>query len=78
MKCAKALEMVSSRACCCNKGVVVSGSGLREEPLKLEYALEDKEFRTLPSDLITLVLEGREYEGIFSCFFLGEDRLNVP
>ena len=61
--------MMSARACWCNKGVVVSGSGLREESSGLEYTLEDEEFRTLPPDLMMLVLEGERYQGILSCFF---------
>ena len=66
LKCAETLEMVSSRVCHCNEGVVASGSGLREESLELEYTSGNEEFRIPPPDLMTLVLEGREYEGIFS------------
>ena len=58
LKCAEALEIMSTRACCCNEGAVASGSGLQEESLELEYTLEDEEFRMQPSDLMTLVLEG--------------------
>ena len=50
--------MMLVRACCCNVGVVMSGSGLREESLELEYTSEDEEFRMPPPDLMTLVLEG--------------------
>ena len=69
LKCTKALEMMLMKACQCNEGVVVSESRIREESLELEYASEDEEFRTLPSDLTTLVLEGERYQCIFSCFF---------
>ena len=48
----------------------MSGSRIREESPELEYALEDEEFRMPPPDLITLVLEGERYQGIFSHFFL--------
>ena len=58
LKCAKASEMILSKACHCNKGVVMSGSGLREESLELKYTSEDKEFRMPPPELMTLVLEG--------------------
>ena len=58
LKCAKALELVSSRAYRCGESVVASGSGLREES-ELEYALTgEEEFRTPPPDLMTLVIEG--------------------
>ena len=70
LKCTKALKMMLLRVCCCNKGVVASGSGSREESSELEYTSEDEEFRTLPPDLMTLVLEGRGtkvYLAISSC-----------
>ena len=35
-------SMMSVRACQCNKGVVASGSGIREEFLELECTLEDE------------------------------------
>ena len=63
LKCTKALEMMLVRACCCNEGAIASGSGLREESSELEYASEDEEFRTLPPDLMTLVLEMQETQG---------------
>ena len=69
LKCTKALEMMLVRACQCNDGAVMSGSGIVEESSELEYALEEEEFRTPPPDLMTLVLEGERYQGIFSCFF---------
>ena len=69
LKCIKALKMMSVRACQCNKGAIVSGSGIREESLEPEYTLEDEEFRMPPPDLMTLVLEGERYQGIFSHFF---------
>ena len=72
LKCIKALKMMSARACHCNEGAVASGSGIREESLELEYASEDEEFRMLSPDLMTLVLEGERYQGIFSYFFSRE------
>ena len=48
LKCAEALEIMLSRACCCNEGTVASVSGVREESSQLEYTSEDEEFRTLP------------------------------
>ena len=69
LKCTEALEMMSVRACHCNKGVVVSGSGIREVSSELEYTLEDEEFRMPPPDLMTLVLEGERYQGVLSHFF---------
>ena len=72
LKCTEALKMMSVRACQCNDGAVASGSGIREESLELEYASEDEEFRMLPPDLMTLVLEGERYQGIFSWFFSRE------
>ena len=70
--CTKALEMMLVRACQCSDSMVVSGSGIREESLELEYTLEDEEFRTLPPNLMTLVLGGGRYQGILSHFFFGE------
>ena len=70
LKCAEALEMMLVKACQCNKGAIASGSRVREESSELEYASEDEKFRTPPPDLMTLVLEGERYQGIFSCFFL--------
>ena len=69
LKCTEALKMMLERACHCNEGVIASGSGIVEESSELEYALEDEEFRIPPLDLMTLVLEGERYQGIFSCFF---------
>ena len=71
LKCAKALKMMLARACQCNEGMVASGSGIREEYLELEYALENEEFRMPPPDLMMLVLEGERYQGILSHFFFG-------
>ena len=68
LRCAKALEMMLVRACRCNEGTIASGSGIREESSELEYTSEDEEFR-IPPDLMTLVLEGERYQGIFSHFF---------
>ena len=73
LKCTEALKMMSVRACQCNDGAVASGSGIREESLELEYTLEDEEFRTLPPDLMSLVLKGERYPGIFSHFFPYEE-----
>ena len=70
LKCTKALEMMLVRAYCCNEETVASGSGVREESPKLEYASENEEFNTPPPDLMTFVLEGERYQGIFSYFFL--------
>ena len=36
------------KAYCCERGCTASGSGVEEESLELEYALENEEFRTLP------------------------------
>jgi len=63
-----ALEILLAKVCWCNKEVVVSGSGVREELSELEYASEDEEeeeeFRMPPPDLMTLVLEARTQGGI--------------
>ena len=69
LKYTEALKMMSARAYHCNKGAVAPGSGIREESSELEYVSEDEEFRTLPPDLMMLVLEGGRYQGILSCFF---------
>ena len=61
LKCTEALEIMSVRACHCNEEAVTSGSGVMEESLELEYALEDEEFRTPPPDLMMLILEGERY-----------------
>ena len=55
------------KVCGCNDDVVASGSGGRGVSLELEYASEDEEeeFRTLPPDLMTLVIEGRTPRGMF-------------
>ena len=47
--------------------VALTGSRGREVSLELEYASEDEEeeFRTLPPDLMTLVIEGRTPRGMF-------------
>jgi len=66
LRCSKALELLSSRLCWRNEGMVALRSGVREESSELEYASEDKEFRMPPPDLMTLVLEGRTYKGMFT------------
>ena len=63
-----ALELLSVKVCWCNDDVVVaSGSRRREVSSELEYASEDEEeeFRTLPPDLMTLVIEGHTPQGMF-------------
>ena len=60
------LELLSVKVCQCNDGVVTSGSGGGEVSLELEYASEDEEeFRTLPPDLMTLVIEECTPQGMF-------------
>ena len=57
------------KVCQCNDDVVALGSGVIEELLELEYALEDGEeeedFRTPPPDLMMLVIEGHTLQGMF-------------
>ena len=62
-----ALELLLVKVCRCNDDVVTSGSGGREVSSELEYASEDEEeeFRTLPPDLMTLVIEGCTPQGMF-------------
>ena len=62
-----ALELLSVKVCQCNNEVVASGSGTREVSSELEYASEDEEeeFRMLPPDLMTLVIEGCTPWGMF-------------
>ena len=55
-----ALKLLSVKVCRCNDNIVVSGSGAIKVSLELEYASEDddeEEFRTLPPDLMTLVIK---------------------
>ena len=61
------LELLSVKVCRCNDNVVALGSRGREVSSELEYASEDEEeeFRTLPPDLMTLVIEGCTPWGMF-------------
>ena len=62
------LKLLSVRVCQCNNDVVASGSGALEGSSELEYALEDdeeEEFRTLPPDLMMLVIKGCTPQGMF-------------
>ena len=79
LKCAEALEMMLSRACCCNKKPIALGSGLREEEmLELEYALENKVFATPVPDFMTLVLEGNSSHGEHSsCLSVKENKTDA-
>ena len=62
-----ALELLSVKVCQCNDDVITSGSGGGQVSLALEYASEDEEeeFRMLPPDFMTLVIEGRTPWGMF-------------
>ena len=57
------------KVCWCNDDVVALGSGAIGVSSELEYASEDREeeeeFRTLPPDLMTLVIEGYTPQGMF-------------
>ena len=57
------------KVCWCNNDIVALGSGAIEVSLELEYTSEDgeeeEEFRTLPPDLMTLVIEGHTLQGMF-------------
>ena len=68
-RCVDALELLSVKVCRCNDDVIASGNGAIDESSELEYASEDgegeEEFRTLPPDLMTLVIEGRTPQGMF-------------
>ena len=65
---ANALKLLLVKVCRCNDNVVASESGAIKVSLELEYTSEDgeeEEFRTLPPDLMTLVIEGRTPQGMF-------------
>ena len=64
-----ALKLLAVKVCWCNNDVIDSGSGAIEGSSELEYASEvnegEEEFRMLPPDLMTLVIEGHTPGGMF-------------